>query len=54
MPSRQERWQQRRALTCAVLPILLAACALQTYQPAPVDTEAAAAAYLQRRTDDPD
>ncbi len=53
MPSLQERWRQRGPLSCAVLPILLAACALQTYQPAPVDTEAAAAAYLQRRTDDP-
>ena len=33
--------------------MLLAACALQTYQPAAVDADAAAAAYLKRRTDDP-
>jgi outer membrane protein, heavy metal efflux system len=54
MPSLQERWQRRRPLTCAALPILLAACALQSYQPASVDTEAAAAAYLRRRTDAPE
>ena len=33
--------------------MLLAACALQSYQPASVDTEAAAAAYLQRSTEAP-
>ena len=33
--------------------MLLAACALQSYHPAPVDTAAAAAAYLQRSTEAP-
>lgn len=32
---------------------LLAACALQSYKPAKLDTEAEAAAYLARRLDDP-
>jgi outer membrane protein TolC len=33
--------------------MLLPACALQSYQPAPVDTAAAATAYLQRSTESP-
>ena len=41
---------------CAVLAVLslLSACALQSYQPAPLDQEAHAAAYLARRMDDPE
>lgn len=54
MPSLQERWQQRGPLICAALPMLLAACALQSYQPAPVDTAAAASAYLKRSIDAPE
>jgi cobalt-zinc-cadmium efflux system outer membrane protein len=49
----QQRWLQCTPLACAALPMLLSACALQSYRPAKVDTEAAAAAYLGRTTSDP-
>lgn len=52
MTPKPERRPQRRQLTCVALPLLLSACALQSYQPATVDADAAAAAYLDRRTDD--
>jgi outer membrane protein TolC len=50
MMPKPETWLQCGRVA---VPILLSACTLQSYQPATVDADAAAAAYLDRRTDDP-